>query len=191
MAVNKRSQIAYYQEIMIYKCFERFDYPVNEICTEMKGIITLCDTQDKLLKAIIAGGSLAFNAIVNILKKNDDPILAAALENHNIAEKYRWVWLSSWNGAILNRSNILHESLHQCKVTATDNRPCFNSSVNTELDTILGIESVCSCYEHLSPGQDLPREPCLCFQESDAETITAVQINARGSVLMYLPSLKD
>ena len=83
--MEQRIPITYYQEIMLKKCFQCFDIPVD---INLEGIVALFNTQEELLEAVMDGGSLAFNASVEASKQNGSSLLVLALKNHHIPEKY-------------------------------------------------------------------------------------------------------
>jgi hypothetical protein len=188
--MEERTPITFYQEIMLQKCFQQFTVPVDDL--NLQGIVSNFNTQEELAKAVMEGGSLAFNALVEALKQNGTVLLALALKNHNILEKYRWVWVWSWEGEIMSRSSTWYDNEALCRMQAVGKAPGWDSFDGPGSPyPILCIESICECYEHLPPGHPLPREPCACFDKVDEQKITMATCNCPNSHVIYLPSLKN
>jgi hypothetical protein len=137
---------------------------VDIINSELEGIITKCETQSDLLYALRRAGSLGFNALVHMLQTQGYDVIAKSLTNHKVKEFYRWIWLWSWDGVVMNRSQELYEDLELCKKAAVGMAPGWDSYDGLGAPyPILCIESICKCLKHLAPGQTLPRMSCLCF----------------------------
>ena len=168
----KRSPIARYQEIMLRKCFDRYDIDVKAICDKLRGVIPHCTEKKDLVQSIIEGGSLAFNALIDVVgahHRSSPPIaprhLEAALLNHRIAEKFRYVWIWSNTGEIMGRGSKLYTDWWRCRRDAVLHKPKWDSLDGPDAPrAILCRESVCSCYDHLPPGDTLPAEPCACVR---------------------------
>ena len=160
----ERSPLTFYQEIMLRKCLDTFEYPVDYICNELDGIMGQCLHQEELLEKVIAGGSLAYNGLISILQSYPDPKLYMGLQNHNIKEYYRWVWLLC--GDVISRGTILHPTALSARIQANYKLPSYDTYDGRGAPTAkLGIESICKCYKDLPPGATLSRKPCKCFDE--------------------------
>jgi hypothetical protein len=162
--MEKRTPVTFYQETVLQESFENFKYPMELINFKMEGIIPKCESQNDLLKAMLESGSLGFNALVNILQTPDYDIIAQSLIKHNVKEFYRWIWLWSWDGLIMSRSQTLYEDLDFCKKAGVGMAPGWDSYDGAGSPyPIFCIESICKCMKHLAPGEVLPRTGCLCL----------------------------
>jgi len=187
----QRSPVTFYQEIILKKCFALFDYPIHEIMPDMEGIIPECKTQNDLLNAILQGGSLAYNALIEVLKRHIDSKLYMGLRNHNIKELYRWVYIWSWSGEIMCRGTILYDNEHICRMKALSHQPNYDTYDGLGAPYAkLCVESICKCMSHLEPGHPIPREPCACFKSWEPAGCMLV-CNTTGKQLVALPELLD
>ena len=135
-------------------------------------MIPHCTEKKDLVQSIIEGGSLAFNALIDGVgahHRSSPPIaprhLEAALLNHRIAEKFRYVWIWSNTGEIMGRGSKLYTDWWRCRRDAILHKPKWDTLDGPDASrAILCRESVCSCYDHLPPGDSLPAEPCACVR---------------------------
>ncbi len=160
----ERLPLLFYQEQMLRNSFKAFAFPVEYLTHHLQGIISPCTTQDELLNAIIEGGSLAYNAAIEVLKEHPDKWLYMALVNHNIKEKFRWVYIWSWTGETLNRGSVLYDNEEECRAIALNFAPNFDTLCSPGAPyEILCIESMCPCYISMNPGDTAPKMKCECF----------------------------
>jgi hypothetical protein len=122
----ERIPITFYQKDILQQSFGAHIYPVLTLSLNMEGIIPRCESQHELLQGIIAGGSLAFNALVKELKENDHVKLFKSLD-HKMSEYYGWLWIWSWDGVIMSRSEELFKDLESCEKAAEGKAPGWDS----------------------------------------------------------------
>ena len=184
----ERLPLLFYQEQMLRNSFKAFSFPVEYLSHHLQGVIDPCTTQDELLNAIIKGGSLAYNAVIEVLKKHPDKWLYMALVNHNIKEKFRWVYIWSWTGETLNRGSVLYDNEEECRAIALNFTPNFDTlcSPGAPYD-ILSIESMCPCYTSMNPGDLAPKVKCECFINWKPRD-TVILVNNK---VILLPELMD
>lgn len=162
----ERLPVLYYQEQMLRNSFKAFSFPVEYLSHHLQGVISSCTTQDELLNAIIQGGSLAYNAAIEVLKEYPDKWLYMSLVNHNIKEKFRWVYIWSWTGETLNRGSVLYDDEEECRAMALNFAPNFDTLCSPGAPyEILSVESVCPCHISLHPGDPAPQVKCKCFTD--------------------------
>jgi len=192
----QRRPITFYQETMMRKSFSIYDIPVNDICSKLEGVIPSCQNKDTLLEAVIAGGSLAFNALVEATRVNvlHHPLpkywyLDQALINHQIPEKFCYVWIWSNTGEIMIRGDKLYSNQYRCLQDGKSKKPQWDTLRGPNPPhPILCLESICQCYEHLPTEQSFPEGPCQCVRDQEpAETI----VLSGHDMVTILPELKS
>lgn len=170
----ERSPITCYQEKTLRQSFEEYDYPFDFLKGHMGGVLiplihTLLDpmppgtltpfsSKEEWLNGIIGGGSLAYNAVVHAMSAyKDNKNIFKSLKDHNVKEKYRWVYICTWTGNIISRSTVLYDTVTACKANAI-----WSWDDNLGILPTLCVESICKCYEHLPPGDPAMGNPCEC-----------------------------
>lgn len=187
----QRSPITFYQQIMLKKCFNQFDYPIQDIMADLEAVIPTCKTQNEMLDAILNGGSLAYNALIEALERHVDSKLCQGLRNHGIKELYRWVYVWSWSGDIMCRGTILYDDENTCRMKALAHMPNYDTYDGLGAPYAkLCVESICKCMRHLKPGYPIPREPCKCFTTWEPVGCMLV-CNTSGNPCVVLPELLD
>ena len=167
--MDGRLCIPYYQEIMLRLCFEDWHlYPEKEFAEHLKGVIPSLETQVGLMEAIMAGGSVAYNAFLQMLQDhypNDYPEMYVRLSSHGVTELFRWVYISTLTGQVMNRGLFLYDDKTTCLENAQFHVPSFDTydGVGSE-SAKLCVESVCQCLRNAKPHDEMPRQPCPCFK---------------------------
>ena len=192
-----RTPITFYQATMLKKCFALYEIMSEEVMDKMKGVIPKCRTQQDLLEAVLNGGSLAFNGLVEAVRhpsfRDTHPeswYIDHALMNHCIPEKFRWVWIWTYTGEIMMRSDDLYSNRRKCEQAAAEHKPKWPTLPGHEPPrAVLAIESICSCYENLPPGSPFPEEHCKCSLERADQVET--RMYSGFDMVGVLPELMD
>ena len=130
-------------------------------------------TPDVLKKAILDGGSLAYNTLKHALKGNPKCDLKPCLDmlrtlTHEVKELYRWVWIwsekSERDGRIMNKGNSWFVDIESAVNDGKAHRPESYTIDGPGAPHInLAIESVCPCNVHTPLGLQVIK-PCRCYQ---------------------------
>lgn len=135
-------------------------------------------TIDVLKKAIIDGGSLAYNILKHMLKGNPKcglepcPDMLSTL-THEVKELYRWVWIwsekSERDGRIMDQGNSWFVDIESAVKEGKAHRPESYTIDGPGAPHInLAIESVCPCNVH-APLSLQVTKPCRCFEPNQEQ----------------------
>ena len=135
-------------------------------------------TSDVLKKAILDGGSLAYNTLNHVLKGNSKiklkpcPDMLCTLA-HEVKELYRWVWIwsekSERDGRIMNQGNSWFVDIDSAVKEGKANTPLSYTFDGPGAPHItLAIESVCPCNVH-APLSLQVTKPCRCFKAKQCD----------------------
>lgn len=163
-----RLPITYYQEIMLRLSFEQYLFPENELAEHLKGVIPSLPTLSGLMEAILKGGSLAYNALLQVLQDHyltDLPEIYFKLSSHGVTELFRWVYISTLTGQVMSRGLFLYDDKITCLENAQFHVPSFDTHDGFGSESAkLCVESVCQCLRNAKPHDQMPRQPCPCFK---------------------------
>ena len=147
---------------------------IADIETTLARINVGYDARADIARNCVNGGSLVYNALI---EQTPNLHVRMFLDNHNIAEKFAWVWLR--NNRVVKRSNVWHRNKLECFRQGRDQCP------RGRWRGKLRAESVCIC------GPLAYKGDCRDCVVSWAPTNTILRSCCGGGPVTIFPELME
>ena len=160
---------------------------------ELKNIIhedLLQGVSGLTLHELICGGNLAYNKLRQVLSEQsgEQAKMVAQLMDHQVEERYRYVWLMSTTKKVLSVGKTLHKDIKSCVAAASSHHPSYYTWDGPGAPyAVLAVESLCDCYEHFTTGEVKQRKPCDCVMAVKDTVWNAMECVLQHPELFKLP----
>ena len=121
MCLSMYGPLPWYQESMIQGCLHLFwQNAANEIVSILCEFLPYYDRNKSIVENCILGGSASYNALI---ERTSSLPLMIALQNHNIEEKYAFLWVKSSDYTPITQSLLWFNSREICHRKAIQSLP--------------------------------------------------------------------